>query len=130
MEKIIKIGRRKAAVARCFIKQSGAGTFLINGRELSDYMPTEVLRIKVNQPFAVLGLTSAEFDINVNVYGGGVNGQAESIRLAIARALIEFNEENRPALKKAGFLTRDPRVVERKKYGHKKARKNSQFSKR
>jgi small subunit ribosomal protein S9 len=130
MEKIIKIGRRKAAVARCFINQGGAGIFQINGRELADYMPTEVLRIKVNQPFAVLGLTSAEFDIKVNVYGGGVNGQAESIRLAIARALVEFNEENRPALKKAGFLTRDPRVVERKKYGHKKARKNFQFSKR
>ena len=129
MDKIIKIGRRKAAVARCFVNR-GSGVFRINDRELADYMPTEVLRIKVNQPFAVLGLSAAEFDIRINVYGGGVNGQAESIRLGIARALINMNEEYRPALKKAGFLTRDPRIVERKKYGHKKARKNFQFSKR
>lgn len=129
MEKINTLGRRKAAVARVTVNP-GAGKFLINSRELKDYLPTDVLQIKVNQPFAVLNLNPAEFDVVVNVYGGGVNGQAEGIRLGIARALIQLNEENRPELKKAGYLTRDSRVVERKKYGHKKARKNFQFSKR
>jgi small subunit ribosomal protein S9 len=129
MEKIKTLGRRKAAVARVTINP-GSGKFIINGRELENYLPNDVLQIKVKQPFAVLSLNPAEFDVNVNVFGGGVNGQAEGIRLGIARALIILNEENRPELKKAGYLTRDSRVVERKKYGHKKARKNFQFSKR
>jgi len=129
MEKIKTLGRRKAAVARVTVNP-GQGKYIINGRELKDYLPTDVLQIKANQPFVLLGLNPSEFDVVVNVFGGGVNGQAEGIRLGIARALIILNEENRPALKKAGYLTRDSRVVERKKYGHKKARKNFQFSKR
>jgi len=129
MEKIKTLGRRKAAVARVTVNQ-GSGKFTINSRDLKEYLPIDVLQIKVNQPFVVLGLNPAEFDVVVNVFGGGVNGQAESIRLGIARALIILNEEHRGGLKKAGYLTRDSRVVERKKYGHKKARKNFQFSKR
>jgi small subunit ribosomal protein S9 len=129
MEKIKTLGRRKAAIARVTVTQ-GSGKFMINSRDLKEYLPIDVLQIKVNQPFVVLGLNPAEFDVVVNVYGGGVNGQAEGIRLGIARALIVLNEEHRPGLKKAGYLTRDSRVVERKKYGHKKARKNFQFSKR
>jgi small subunit ribosomal protein S9 len=129
MEKIKTLGRRKAAVARVTINP-GSGKFIINGRVLENYLPNDVLQIKVKQPFAVLNLNAAEFDVMVNVFGGGVNGQAEGIRLGIARALIILDAENRPELKKAGYLTRDSRVVERKKYGHKKARKNFQFSKR
>ncbi len=129
MEKVKTLGRRKCAIARVTLNPGG-GKFEINGRNLKEYMLTDVLQIKVNQPFAVLSLNPSEYDVMVNVYGGGSNGQAEGIRLGIARALIRLNEEFRPPLKKAGFLTRDSRVVERKKYGHKKARKNFQFSKR
>jgi len=128
MEVIHKIGRRKKSVARVYLSK-GKGIYTINGKSLKEYFPTDILQYKVNQPFAITE-TSSSFDVKVNVYGGGINGQAESVRLAISRALCEINEENRPALKKEGLLTRDPRMVERKKFGQKKARKKFQFSKR
>lgn len=128
MEIIHTIGRRKTAVARIYLS-TGTGAIFINKRPLSDYFKTSTLRYKVTQP---LSLTESDelFDIKVNVFGGGVTGQAEAIRLAIARALCEVNINHRPALKAEGFLTRDSRVVERKKYGQHKARKKHQFSKR
>ena len=128
MEVIHKIGRRKKSVARVYLSK-GKGSYLINGKSLKEYFPTDILQYKVNQPFAITE-TSSSYDVKVNVYGGGINGQAESVRLAISRALCQFDEENRPALKKEGLLTRDPRMVERKKFGQKKARKKFQFSKR
>ena len=128
MEVIHKIGRRKKSVARVYLSK-GKGAYSINGKTLKEYFPTDILQYKVNQPFAVTETTSS-YDVKVNVHGGGINGQAESVRLAIARALCEINEEDRPALKKEGLLTRDPRMVERKKFGQKKARKKFQFSKR
>lgn len=128
METIHKIGRRKTAVARVYLKQ-GEGKITINKRELENYFPTGTLQYKVKQPLA---LTDNEntFDISVNVFGGGITGQAEAIRLAISRAMCDLNDENRGILKPEGLLTRDPRMVERKKYGQKKARKKFQFSKR
>lgn len=128
MEVISSIGRRKTSVARIYL-QSGNGQITVNGREFNEYFPTEVLQTIVKQPLATVEVTG-EYDLNVNVDGGGIKGQAEAIRLAISRALCEINEEYRPALKKEGFLTRDPRMVERKKYGRRKARKKFQFSKR
>ena len=109
--------------------QPGNGDIKVNGRELKEYFPSDVLQIIVQQPF---GLTESNgnFDVKVNVDGGGPKGQAEAIRLAISRALCEVDAENRPPLKKEGFLTRDPRMVERKKYGKRKARRAFQFSKR
>ncbi|MEZ4773502.1 MAG: 30S ribosomal protein S9 [Bacteroidia bacterium] len=130
MSDIVKVGRRKRAVARIFFSEGGTGKFEINDKELGVYFPVETLRIKVLQPFAVLQLPDAEFDVKVNVNGGGITGQAEAVRMALARALTDMNEEYRSPLKKAGLLTRDPRRVERKKYGLKKARKSTQFSKR
>ena len=121
MEVIHKIGRRKKSVARVYLSK-GKGSYLINGKSLKEYFPTDILQYKVNQPFAITE-TSSSYDVKVNVYGGGINGQAESVRLAISRALCQIDEENRPALKKEGLLTRDPRMVERKKFGQKKARK-------
>lgn len=128
MEVIHKIGRRKTAVARVYISQ-GKGKITINKRDLADYFPTPTLQYKVKQPFS---LTSTEdaYDVTVNVYGGGITGQAEAVRLALSRALCEVDIENRGLLKPEGLLTRDPRMVERKKYGQKKARKKFQFSKR
>jgi small subunit ribosomal protein S9 len=128
METIHKIGRRKTAVARVYLT-SGKGEITINNREFANYFPTAPLQFKVKQPLA---LTNNEdtYDISVNVFGGGITGQAEAIRLAISRAMCEVNEENRGILKPEGLLTRDPRMVERKKYGQKKARKKFQFSKR
>ena len=128
METIHKIGRRKTAVARVYLKE-GSGNITINKREFENYFPTGTLQYKVKQPLA---LTDNEktFDISVNVFGGGITGQAEAIRLAISRAMCDLNEENRGILKPEGLLTRDPRMVERKKYGQKKARKKFQFSKR
>ncbi|MCU0325491.1 MAG: 30S ribosomal protein S9 [Spirosomaceae bacterium] len=128
MQVINAIGRRKTAVARVYM-QAGNGTVTVNGRELADYFPSEILRIVLNQPFTTTS-TAGAFDVKVNVKGGGISGQAEATRMAIARALCEANIENRPALKKGGFLTRDSRMVERKKYGRAKARKRFQFSKR
>ncbi|MBC7488213.1 MAG: 30S ribosomal protein S9 [Cytophagaceae bacterium] len=128
METINKIGRRKTSVARIYIT-AGKGEILVNGRELNEYLPTEPLQISVRQPL-VLTNELANYNVSVNVQGGGITGQAEAIRMAIARALCEINPEHRPALKKEGFLTRDPRMVERKKFGRSKARKRFQFSKR
>lgn len=128
MEVVNTIGRRKTSVARLYM-QPGNGEIKVNGRELKEYFPSDVLQIIVQQPF---GLTESNgnFDVKVNVDGGGPKGQAEAIRLAISRALCEVDAENRPPLKKEGFLTRDPRMVERKKYGRRKARRAFQFSKR
>ena len=127
MEVIHKIGRRKTAVARIYMKE-GSGKITINKRDLANYFTTPTLQYKV-KPFALLGLEDA-YDLNINVYGGGITGQAEAIRLAISRALCEVDIENRAVLKPEGLLTRDPRMVERKKFGQKKARKRFQFSKR
>ena len=106
-----------------------AGKFTINTKEWKEYFPTAAHQFKVNQPFNVCDLTN-KFDMTVNVYGGGMTGQVEAIRLAISRALCEVDEKNRELLKPLGLLTRDPRMVERKKFGQKKARKKFQFSKR
>ncbi|WP_299256029.1 30S ribosomal protein S9 [uncultured Aquimarina sp.] len=128
MEVIHKIGRRKTAVARVYLKE-GSGKVTINKKDLNDYFPTATLQYKVNQPFALTD-NEEKFDVTVNVYGGGITGQAEAIRLAISRAMCELDQENRLVLKPEGLLTRDPRMVERKKFGQKKARKKFQFSKR
>ena len=128
MEVIHKIGRRKTAVARIYLKE-GSGVITVNKRNLTDYFNTPTLQYKVKQPFALLGIEDT-YDVKVNVYGGGITGQAEAIRLAISRALCELDVENRAVLKPEGLLTRDPRMVERKNFGQKKARKRFQFSKR
>ena len=119
-------GRRKSSVARVRL---GEGKIIINQRELDDYFGLKTLELIVNQPLE-LTETKGKYDVLVNVIGGGVSGQAGAIRHGIARALLKVDEEFRPALKKAGYLTRDPREKERRKYGLKKARKASQFSKR
>lgn len=128
MEVLNTIGRRKTAIARIYMTP-GSGNIVVNKRELSDYFPDEILRTIVKQPLTLLEVDGA-WDIKVNVDGGGIAGQAEAVRLAISRALVEVDPENRPPLKKEGFLTRDPRMVERKKYGRRKARRRFQFSKR
>ncbi|WP_372945645.1 30S ribosomal protein S9 [Muriicola sp.] len=128
MDVVHKIGRRKTAVARVYLSK-GKGSISVNNRDLAEYFPTATLQYKVKQPFSLTGNDDA-FDVKVNVYGGGITGQAEAIRLALSRALCEIDEENRQTLKPEGLLTRDPRMVERKKYGQKKARKKFQFSKR
>lgn len=122
-------GRRKKAIARVRLIPNGSGSILINSRDIEEYFGLDTLKFIVRQPLMTTE-TSDKFDIAVNVYGGGFTGQAGAIRHGIARALLQANIEYRPALKKAGFLTRDPRMKERKKYGLKKARKASQFSKR
>jgi small subunit ribosomal protein S9 len=109
--------------------QPGAGTITVNGRAIEDYFPTEILRIIINQPFVVTDKVGV-FDVKVNVASGGITGQAGAVRLGISRALVEHDPELRPALKAEGFMTRDPRMVERKKPGRRKARKKFQFSKR
>jgi len=128
METIHKIGRRKTAVARIYLSE-GKGNITVNNKEYDKYFTTDTLKYKVMQP---LNLTdhATSFDIKAKVEGGGITGQAEAIRLAISRALVELNEENKPLLKAEGLMTRDPRMVERKKFGQKKARKKFQFSKR
>jgi|SRR5690606_23722169 len=128
MEMIHKIGRRKTAVARVYVTE-GKGNITINKRDLSNYFPTATLQYKVKQPFTLTN-NEENFDVKVNVYGGGITGQAEAVRLALSRALCELDAENRLVLKPEGLLTRDPRMVERKKFGQKKARKKFQFSKR
>ena len=128
MEVIHKIGRRKTSVARIYLSK-GKDKMIINGKDYKDYFPTTSLQYKIIQPFK-LTENLGKFDLSVNVYGGGITGQVEAIRLAISRALCEISDENRPVLKKEGLLTRDPRMVERKKFGQKKARKKFQFSKR
>jgi small subunit ribosomal protein S9 len=121
-------GRRKSAVARVYLRP-GSGKVVVNRRDFDDYFPNQVLKMVIRQPLQ-LTETTDKFDILVNVTGGGSTGQAGAIRHGIARALLEYNSELRPRLKAAGLLTRDPRSVERKKYGQPKARKRFQFSKR
>ncbi|MFC5194557.1 30S ribosomal protein S9 [Bizionia hallyeonensis] len=128
MEVIHKIGRRKTAVARVYLAE-GTGKITINKKDMTVYFPTATLQYKVNQPL-VMTNNDGNFDITVNVYGGGITGQAEAIRLGISRIMCELDPENRLTLKPEGLLTRDPRMVERKKFGQKKARKKFQFSKR
>lgn len=128
METINALGRRKASVARVYLKE-GNGTYTINKRDYKEYFPTETLQYKINQAFA-LTETTGKYDITVNVDGGGITGQAEAIRLGIARALVTINPEYKTLLKAEELMTRDPRMVERKKPGQKKARKKFQFSKR
>ena len=128
MEVIHKIGRRKTAVARVYVAK-GKGNITVNKKAMADYFTTAPLQYKVNQPL-VMTNNDGNFDITVNVYGGGITGQAEAIRLALSRAMCEVDAENRAILKPEGLLTRDPRMVERKKFGQKKARKKFQFSKR
>ena len=128
METINALGRRKAAVARIYVSE-GAGQITINNRPLDVYFPSSILQYIVKQPLVKLG-AEAKYDIKVNLVGGGYKGQAEALRLAIARALVKINPEDKPALKAEGFMTRDAREVERKKPGQPKARKHFQFSKR
>ncbi|MGV8133804.1 MAG: 30S ribosomal protein S9 [Mangrovibacterium sp.] len=128
MEVVNTLGRRKSAVARIFVSE-GKGNITINKRELKEYFPNETLQYIVKQPLQLLGVTE-QYDIKVNLDGGGIKGQAEALRLAISRALVEMNPESKSELKHAGFMTRDPREVERKKPGRPKARKRFQFSKR
>ena len=128
MEVVNTIGRRKSAIARIYVSE-GKGNISINKRELKDYFPTDILQFVALQPLTLLDIKE-KYDIKVNLDGGGYKGQAEAMRLAIARALVDIDPESRAALKQAGFLTRDPRQVERKKPGQPKARKRFQFSKR
>ena len=128
MEVINALGRRKAAVARVFVSE-GSGKITINKRDLTVYFPSPLLQYVVKQPLNKLGVAE-KYDIKVNLDGGGFNGQAGALRLAIARALVKINAEDKSALKSEGFMTRDPRTVERKKPGRPKARKRFQFSKR
>ena len=128
MEKVNAVGRRKAAIARVIVGE-GNGTITINKRPLEVYFPSSILQYIVKQPLNTLDAAS-KYDINVNLDGGGYKGQAEALRLAIARALVKINPEDKHALRVEGFMTRDPRAVERKKPGQPKARKRFQFSKR
>ena len=128
MEQINAVGRRKAAIARVFVKE-GNGEITINKRSLETYFPSSILQFIVKQPLSLLDVVG-KYDIKVNLCGGGYKGQAEALRLAIARALVKINAEDKAALRAAGFVTRDPRAVERKKPGQPKARKRFQFSKR
>jgi small subunit ribosomal protein S9 len=128
MEAVNAIGRRKAAIARVYVKE-GNGKIIINKHELEDYFPSPLLQYVVKQPLNKLDV-AGKYDIKINLNGGGYKGQAEAVRLAIARALVKINPDDKPLLKAEGFLTRDPRVVERKKPGQPKARKKFQFSKR
>lgn len=128
MEQINAIGRRKAAVARVYLRK-GSGVITINGKDYKEYFPQMHMTRNVEDPFATAGVEGA-YDVKVNVKGGGFKGQAEATRMAISRALIKLNAEFRSGLKAKKYLTRDSRVVERKKYGKPKARKSFQFSKR
>ena len=128
MEPINALGRRKAAVARVYLSD-GKGKITVNGRDYKEYFGAETLHYVVTQPLVLLNVTD-KYDINVNLDGGGVKGQAEALRLGITRALVMIDAECKPALRANGFLTRDPREVERKKPGQPKARKRFQFSKR
>ena len=128
MSVINKLGRRKSSVARIYLR-SGKGKITINKRDHKDYFTTDVLQYKIFQPFELTG-TKGKYDATINVNGGGSTGQVEAIRLAISRALVEINADYKPLLKAEGLMTRDPRMVERKKPGRPKARKKFQFSKR
>lgn len=128
MEVINTIGRRKAAIARIYMSE-GKGQIIVNNRDFKEYFPDKLLHYVVEQPLNLIEVRN-NYDIKVNLDGGGMTGQAEALRLAISRALIKVNPEHKPALRAEGFVTRDPRVVERKKPGQPKARKRFQFSKR
>lgn len=128
MEIINAVGRRKAAVVRVFLTK-GKGNIIINGKDYKEYFPIQMLQAKLLQPLQVLKV-EGEFDITMNATGGGVKGQAEAAKLGIARALVKLDAENKPPLKAEGLMTRDSRSVERKKYGLRKARRATQFSKR
>lgn len=128
MQIINAIGRRKTSIARVYVKP-GKGDIKVNDRELKEYFISEIHQTTVKQPIVAVK-ADGQYDVTVNVEGGGVKGQAEAVRLGIARALVEFNAENKPALRKEGFITRDSRMVERKKPGRRKARRRFQFSKR
>jgi small subunit ribosomal protein S9 len=128
MSETLTLGRRKTAVARLRLTP-GTGNFVINGRDYKNYFPLETLQYIIDQPFIITG-TTGKYDIKALLDGGGYKGQAEALRLAISRALVELNEEYRSALKEQGLMRRDPRMVERKKPGRPKARKRFQFSKR
>ena len=126
MEVIYTLGRRKTSVARVYLTK-GKGKVTVNKRDYTEFFPVSVLQSKIHQPFELTD-TVGQFDVKVNVSGGGINGQVEAIRLGISRALVELNEENKTLLKEEGLMTRDPRMVERKKPGQPKARKKFQFS--
>lgn len=128
MEVINTLGRRKTSVARVYLKE-GSGNITINKRDYTEFFPLATLQAKVLQAFNITE-TTGKYDVVVNVAGGGINGQAEAIRLGISRALVKLDEESKPALRAEGLMTRDPRMVERKKPGQPKARKKFQFSKR
>jgi len=128
MEVVNALGRRKAAIARVYVKE-GSGKIMINKREFETYFPSSLLQYVVKQPLNKLGVAD-HYDVNINLQGGGYKGQSEAARLGIARALVKINPENKPVLRSEGFMTRDPREVERKKPGRPKARKRFQFSKR
>ena len=128
MENTNAVGRRKTAIARVYLKD-GNGTITVNGRDFKEYFPMAILQATIEQPFEITN-TVGKYDVTVNMDGGGVKGQAEALRLGISRILCEIDPEMRPPLKAKGLLRRDPRMVERKKFGQKKARKRFQFSKR
>ena len=128
MEVVNALGRRKSAVARIYVSE-GTGKITINKRDLAEYFPSTILQYVVKQPLSTLGVEE-KYDIKVNVYGGGFTGQSQALRLAIARALVKINADDKKALRAEGFMTRDSRVVERKKPGRPKARSRLQFSKR
>ncbi len=128
MEVVHAIGRRKAAVARIYVSE-GTGKITINKRELSEYFPSGLVQYVVKQPLTLLDVAE-KYDIKVNLYGGGYTGQSQALRLAISRALVKINADDKKTLRAEGFMTRDPRVVERKKPGRPKARRRFQFSKR
>lgn len=128
MEITNTIGRRKTSVARVYLK-NGTGGITVNGRDYKEYFPTMPLQYRLHQPFNITE-TANQYDVTVNVKGGGITGQIEAVRLGISRALVEINPDYKSALKAEGLMTRDPRMVERKKYGQPKARKQFQFSKR
>ena len=128
MEVVNALGRRKSAVARVYVSE-GTGKITINKRDLAEYFPSTILQYVVKQPLSTLGVEE-KYDIKVNVYGGGFTGQSQALRLAIARALVKINADDTKALRAEGFMTRDSRVVERKKPGRPKARRRFQFSKR
>jgi small subunit ribosomal protein S9 len=128
MEIINTLGRRKTSVARVYL-QKGSGNVTVNNKDYKEFFPVAMLQSKIQQPFN-LTETVGQYDVKVNVMGGGINGQAEAIRLGISRALVKISEDMKPVLKADGLMTRDPRMVERKKPGQPKARKKFQFSKR
>ena len=128
MEVVNALGRRKSAVARVYVSE-GTGKITINKRDLAEYFPSTILQYVVKQPLSTLGVEE-KYDIKVNLYGGGFTGQSQALRLAIARALVKINADDKKALRAEGFMTRDSRVVERKKPGRPKARRRFQFSKR